>query len=134
MEQKRLTVEFIPIAQEPSERALYCWMEHVVDRELKENEGEKDIPSRPLLLRLLREVCFSVVLLNGGLGVASQLKTINHLMVQVHRRAESRALQGSRLDCSSVKKIERYSDMPLGDGRERPLPNTVRGGVCSVKD
>ena len=34
----------------------------------------------------------------------------------------------------SVKKIERYSDMPLGDGRERPLPNTVRGGVCSVKN
>ena len=111
MEQKRLTVEFIPIAQEPSERALYCWMEHVVDRELKENEGEKDIPSRPLLLRLLREVCFSVVLLNGGLGVASQLKTINHLMVQVHRRAESRALQGSMLDCSSVKKIERTRTM-----------------------
>jgi len=102
MDQKKLKIEFIPIAQEPSERALYCWIEHIVDQELNHTEGEKDMQSRSLCLRLLREVCFSVVLLNGGLGVSSQLRTVNNLMVKAHRRAESEVVH-SRVQASAKR-------------------------------
>lgn len=93
MEQKKLTVEFVPVSQEPSERALYCWMEHIVSEELKQkSDGSKDLKSRDLCLRMLRELCFTPCLINGGMGVSSQLKTLNTLMVRANRRAHSGAL------------------------------------------
>ena len=88
---KPLTVEFIPIPQTPSERALYCWMEYLVASELNETEqlkDEKDRKCRTLCLRLLREFCITPMLLNGGLGVPSQLNLLNTLMVQQNRRTE----------------------------------------------
>lgn len=93
MEQKKLTVEFVPVSQEPSERALYCWMEHIVSEELKQNsEGIADLKYRDLCLRMLRELCFTPCLVNGGMGVSSQLKTLNTLMVRANRRAHSGSL------------------------------------------
>ena len=87
-----LTVEFIPVPQSPSERAIYCWLEYVVQTELKETVSmsqEKDRSSRTMCLRLLREFCITPMLLNGGLGVQSQLNSLNLLMVQQNRRTEN---------------------------------------------
>lgn len=62
MDQKELTVEFVPVPQVASERALYCWMEYIVSQELNQKEeNARDLKSRNLCLRLLREICFSVV-------------------------------------------------------------------------
>lgn len=96
MEQRKLTVEVVPVAQSASERALYCWFEYLVSQELQRKADGKDtkkcLKSRALCLRLLREVCFSAVMINGGLGVASQLKTLNALV----RRINSRDVQETK--------------------------------------
>ncbi len=88
---KPLTVQFIPVSQTSSERAIYCWLEFLVATELKTigfMDKEKEKKSRTLCLRLLREFCITPVLLNGGLGVQSQLRLLHSLMVNQNRRAE----------------------------------------------
>jgi hypothetical protein len=86
---KPLTVEYVPIPQDPSERALYCFMESLIARELKtlkDGETKAAGSKRKLCLRLLRELCMTPVLLNGGAGVPSQLNTLNRLMIDENRR------------------------------------------------
>jgi len=98
---KPLTVDFHPVPQSHSERALYCWMEYLVAEELryatelKKRDGllangacvgALDTKSRQLCLRLLRETCITPLLLNGGIGVSSQLGLINQLMIARNRR------------------------------------------------
>ena len=119
MEQKKLTVEFVPVSQEPSERALYFWMEHIVSEELKQKfDGSKDLKSRDLCLRMLRELCFTPCLLNGGMGVSSQLKTLNTLMVRANRRAHSGALHtGNQMSADN-------------DDRPRKRRETIRIMSC----
>jgi len=112
---KPLTVEFIPVEQTPSERALYCFIEYLVACELQQANRDKknnkivsriaiwfpELPggrtgsylkaaakSRALCLRLLRETCITPMLLNGGLGVPSQLAAIDKLMTSHHRREQ----------------------------------------------
>ena len=84
MEQRKLTVEMVAVPQNSSERALYCWFEYLISQELQRKNGDgdtnKSLKSRALCLRLLREICFSPVMINGGLGVQSQLKTLNELL------------------------------------------------------
>jgi len=119
MEQKKLTVEFVPVSQEPSERALYCWMEHIVSEELKQKfDGANDLKSRDLCLRVLRELCFTPCLLNGGMGVSSQLKTLNTLMVRANRRAHSGDLYNSSQTNAS------------NDDRPRKRRETIRIMSC----
>lgn len=38
MNQKKLTVELVPVAQSDSERALYCWFEYLVSQEISGDE------------------------------------------------------------------------------------------------
>jgi len=86
---KGLTVEFVPIAQSPSERALYCWMEYIVSEDLTHGTDLDDsIKSRNMCLRLLRLLCISPVLVNGGLGALSQLKFIHRVMIRANRRQQ----------------------------------------------
>jgi hypothetical protein len=102
---KPMTVEFIPVPQSHSERALYCWLEYLVACELTDaNEGKKkednnehsnnnplaraDAKSRALCLRLLRETCITPMLLNGGLGAYSQLDALNQLHIRHNRREQ----------------------------------------------
>lgn len=62
MEQKKLTVTYVPVAQRPSERALYCFIEYLVSQELQQkNAAARDLKSRTLCLRLLKQFCFSAV-------------------------------------------------------------------------
>jgi hypothetical protein len=57
-----LTVEFAPVQQTNSERAIYYFLESVVAREiLGETQRGTGKSSRRLCLRLLRDVCNSVV-------------------------------------------------------------------------
>ena len=60
-----LTVAFVPVQQTDSERALYCFLESAVSRELRSKEHQagtnKTYKSRRLCLRLLRDVCNSSV-------------------------------------------------------------------------
>jgi hypothetical protein len=64
---KPMTVEFVPVPQTHSERALYCWMESLVACEVQDRKNGKtksdekvvdkaDAKSRLLCLRLLREL------------------------------------------------------------------------------
>lgn len=57
---KPLTVEFVPIPQDPSERAIYCFLESIVSRVLNGRDGT-NTASRTCCLRVLREMCISSV-------------------------------------------------------------------------
>ena len=104
---KPMTVEFCPVPQSCSERALYCWMEYLVACELKLTKdarlGKKkkqpvvfqtkaaekaNNKSRAQCLRLLRELCITPMLLNGGLGATSQLRAIDQLMTRHNQREQ----------------------------------------------
>jgi SNF2 family DNA or RNA helicase len=58
---KPLTVEFVPIPQDPSERALYCFLESIVSRLLKGDKEKTAHASRTNCLTKLREMCISAV-------------------------------------------------------------------------
>ena len=111
---KPLTVDFLPVPQSHSERALYCWMEYLVACEMacgarskKKGNTEAtlhpgltrraDTQSRAKCLRLLRETCITPMLLNGGVGFPSQLGLINQLMILHNRREQqTHAAAGAR--------------------------------------
>lgn len=53
MDQKKLTVELVPVAQSDSERALYCWFEYIVSQEIsrkvrEDNKAKHNLQSRDL--------------------------------------------------------------------------------------
>lgn len=103
---KNLTLTFEPVPQDPSERALYCFLESVMHTTLidKSNDGKNDNANgnansgkakqilrknqqnKLIFLRLLRELCVSPFLINGGVGCSSQLSTLNRLMKEYNRR------------------------------------------------
>jgi hypothetical protein len=93
---KPLTLTFEPVPQDTSERALYCFLEYLMhstmrndNNELGDGERNLDIKlqrKKVAFLRLLRELCISPFLLNGGLGCSSQLGTLNNLMKDFNRR------------------------------------------------
>ena len=94
---KPMTVEFMPVQQSHSERALYCWLEHVVALALEvqkkkktdlQHETKSAAISRLLCLKLLREVCITPMLLNGGVGMPSQMGRLNRLMIEHNRREQ----------------------------------------------
>lgn len=106
---KPFTLTFEPIAQDPSERALYCFFEFLMhstvvskkeqqllnaddienetnrstQRKLQEQQRHKNA-----FLRILRELCVSPTLLNGGLGVPSQLDMLNRWMKDYNRHRQ----------------------------------------------
>ena len=101
---KPMTVEYIPVPQTHSERALYCWMEYLVACELELTAEAKikkqrvtgrqvaaaekaNIKNRAQCLRLLREICITPMLINGGLGATSQLRAIDALMTAHNERS-----------------------------------------------
>ena len=83
---KPLNLTFEPVPQDPSERALYCFMEYLVHATMRSEDGSRDETKHRMFLRLLRELCVSPALLNGGLDCSSQLATLNALMVDQNRR------------------------------------------------
>jgi SNF2-related domain len=97
---KPLSVEYVPIQQTKSERAIYYFLESIHARVVRSaksmqstnvtktiSEVEKSKASRKLCFRLVREACNSVVLLNGGVGATSQLKILNNLLITDARKA-----------------------------------------------
>jgi hypothetical protein len=82
---KPLTLVFEPVPQDRSERALYCFLEFLVHETIT-HEEKSDETKNKTFLRLLRELCVSPALLNGGLGCSSQLQTLNRLMIDHNRR------------------------------------------------
>ena len=64
---KPLTVEFVPIQQTNSERAIYYFLESIVARVLRSSPASKGATtSRRLCLRLLRDMCNSAVRRTAG--------------------------------------------------------------------
>ena len=82
---KPLTVTFEPVPQDPSERALYCFLEYLVHSTLRDEENGGESKNK-LFLRLLRNLCVSVRTLSGGMGCPSELRTLNELMKAHNRR------------------------------------------------
>lgn len=83
-----LTVEYHPVHQSSSERALYYYLESVVAREMRgEEQTANGRKSKKVCLKLLRDMCNSAVLINGGLGVPSQLLALNRLLLRQARMA-----------------------------------------------
>jgi hypothetical protein len=133
---KPLTVEFIPVPQTDSERAIYCWMEYIVASELeltKNNHTQKggvvapraaqgEAKSRTFLLRLLRELCITPVLINGGLGAAPQLHLVNKLMIN-HNRREMEARV--RLNPDDDEDSDEKEDDHASAGRKRLMSGPV---------
>lgn len=60
---KPLTVEFVPVPQDPSERALYCFLESIISRLLRmsSSDTKTSAASRKTCLRILHEMCVSPV-------------------------------------------------------------------------
>lgn len=94
---KEFTVTYEPIPQDTSERALYCFVEFlmhsIVSTDQKEEQTTKEdvkLKGKKMsFLRLLRELCLSVTLLNGGLGCASQLSFLNRCMKEYNRTLQA---------------------------------------------
>jgi superfamily II DNA or RNA helicase len=82
---KPMNIVFEPVPQDRSERALYCFLEFLVHETIT-HEGKGDETKNKTFLRLLRELCVSPALLNGGLSCSSQLQTLNRLMIDHNRR------------------------------------------------
>jgi hypothetical protein len=80
-----MNIVFEPVPQDRSERALYCFLEFLVHETIS-HEGKGDETKNKTFLRLLRELCVSPALLNGGLSCSSQLQTLNRLMIDHNRR------------------------------------------------
>lgn len=97
MDLKPLTVEFVPVQQTKSERAIYYFLESILARIALSSEAivaesgqraelNRAKASRRTCLRLLRDACNAVVLLNGGMGVPSQLPALNNILIAEARR------------------------------------------------
>ena len=93
---KNLTLVFEPVPQDPPERAMYCFLESVMHSTLMQSDeaknekkyidaARKTKKNRLIFLRLLRELCVSLYLINGGVGCSSQLSTLNRLMKEYNR-------------------------------------------------
>ena len=106
MDLKPLTVEFVPVQQTRSERAIYYFLESVLARVAlssnvilktgRQAELNKAKASRRLCFRLLRDACNAVVLLNGGMGVQSQLPALNNVLIaEARRNARSFVVNGT---------------------------------------
>jgi len=115
---KNLTVVFEPVPQDPSERALYCFLESVMHTTLltdnkstgngtnNNNNTKQQIlknqQNKLIFLRLLRELCVSPVLINGGLGCSSQLATLNRLLKEYNRRRLNTTVGGTGQDTTNT--------------------------------
>lgn len=108
-----LTVEYIPVSQSPWERALYCYLEHIVSFELA---NETSGASRKHCLRLLRELCISPILLSGGLGVASEMSQLQNLMVRYNRR---------KIDLTTMD-----AELENGSNDHRRIMMSISGRAC----
>ena len=96
MDLKPLTVEFVPVQQTKSERAIYYFLESILARIAlsskaiiqsgRQAELKRANASRKLCLRLLRDTCNAVVLLNGGIGAPSQLPALNNILIAEARK------------------------------------------------
>lgn len=91
---KPMTVKFQPISQDVPERAVYCFLEHLMHSVLVDTVGaqpsakqnEKVRTEKRSFLRVLREVCASVHLLNGGVGCLSQIPILDRWMKAYNRK------------------------------------------------
>lgn len=88
---KAMTVVYEPVAQDESERAVYCFLEHLVHESI--HGTAHDEIKRRSLLRLLRETCVSPLLLWGGFGLRPQLNIINGLMIERNRASAASVVQ-----------------------------------------
>ncbi|KAG7355848.1 SNF2/helicase domain containing protein [Nitzschia inconspicua] len=91
---KRMTIKFQSVPQDLSERAIYCFLEHLMHSILDEYNGtqpplgqsETSSSEKRSFLRVLREVCASVHLLNGGYGCSSQIPILDRWMKAYNRK------------------------------------------------
>lgn len=107
---KPMVVEFIPVPQSPYERALYCFLEHVVATQLQDEETTS--ANHCLCLRLLRELCISPTLLAGGLGASSEMMKLNNLVLLYNRRNFSQQLA---TDMTAEETLEYLFDFVRGE-------------------
>ena len=128
------TVLYVPVAQTHSERALYNWLEYMVADALKdkistvtedENYGggvdeRKRVAARQQtmgLVRLLRDLTISPVLISGGLGIKTDaLKRIQQLCAAFNQKNEigwkqGRAAVGGRAELTPTEALNYISHM-----------------------
>ncbi len=141
MQQRKLTIEAVPVAQSSSERALYCWFEAIVSKELNRSEDEasntkSSLKSRTQCLRLLGSICFSPVMINGGLGVQSKLKEINEMLRKklqneggrATRRDEKKADRQNTLSCDGALRFLSQYEKSASVGEDFVTEQQFRGG------
>jgi hypothetical protein len=92
-----LTVTNVPVSQNASERAIYCFLEYLVHSNLcddNKDEGDEDRPhrkkhhesNRTRYLKLLFDACMSAHLLTGGPGCPCLLNQVDRAMIQKNRK------------------------------------------------
>ena len=115
---KPLTITFEPVPQATSERALYCFLEFLMHSILKKNtEVEEDNNNsnsikkhqrnKLAFLRMLRDLCVTPSLVNGGIGCNSQLDTLNRWMKEYNRQLNENRWLNEPSSPSAVETISR---------------------------
>ena len=141
MQQRKLTIEAVPVAQSSSERALYCWFEAIVSKELNRSEDsdtKSSLKSRAQCLRLLGSICFSPVMINGGLGAQSKLKELNEMLrkklqneggdVRATRKKEKKADRQNTLSCDGALRFLSQYEKSANVGDDFVTEQQFRGG------
>ena len=139
---KPLIVTYEPVPQDDSERALYCFLEYVMHSTLDEPnfmvaENDKEQAkleacrlqehhrNRIAFVRMLREICVSTSLLNGGLGCPSQLATLNRWMQNLNRRWHEESVLGEEASGS-----EPWQFQPAAPGCDHYQTINLRAFSC----
>lgn len=122
---KPLTVEFLPVPQDPSERAVYCFLESIVSRVL--NGDAKNASSRAKCLAILREMCIS-----GVSAKCCVLLSGSHVHAHAHIPFDVPPSPDSSLWRHGVKLATRYTQYVVGGGESDPNGHaSVKGGYLN---
>jgi len=112
-----LEVTMEPVPQDPSERAIYCFLEYLVHSNLgnedkeerssqRRSKGKHDEGKHKLFLKFLRDACASIHLLTGGLGCATRLDTLDRVMIEHNRRNGSGGGESALQDAGKAFSVE----------------------------
>ena len=135
---KPMTVTYQPVSQSTSERALYCFLEHlmhsvVTSNSLGRNSKKKKRNDQRSFVRILGELCVSTHLLNGSVSCQPQLDILNRWMKVYNKHAQfgrnnagnirnhvyscEEAIQFiSQADSNTRKETDFVSDLRMGAG------------------
>ena len=138
---KPIKITFKPTPQEESERAIYCFLEHLKHTVLGGTATKTKARARSgneSFVRILGEACASVHLLNGGFGCSSQLPLLDRWMKSYNKSSIQERFIGAEGDQEIYTCDEAIQFISQAEGQVNTRENfvtdlrvTAGGGVSS---